>query len=380
MNSPRRRVLLMTRNLPPLRGGMERLNLHLALELQKTADVAVVGPEGSAAFLERVSWLRTVPIRPLWRFFVSCFAEGIRLARRTRPDIVVAGSGLCAPFAHVAARCIGARSAVYVHGLDLVTRHVIYRALWRPFIRRTDICIANSANTGRLARDIGVPGERIHIVHPGVTLPESLPDAGAKALFRSRHDWEGKRVLLSVGRLTERKGLLEFVRHVLPRLRQVDPRIVLAVVGNDALDALNGQGIRERLDRCIGELGLDDAVLRHGELSEADLASAYACADLAVFPVRAMPGDVEGFGMVAIEAAAHGLPTVAYAVGGVPDAIADGVSGWLVAPDDHAGFASAVLTGLSLDRDVLAQGCRDFARRFQWHRFGEAMVRALGLS
>jgi phosphatidylinositol alpha-1,6-mannosyltransferase len=96
-----------------------------------------------------------------------------------------------------------------------------------------------------------------------------------------------------------------------------------------------------------------------------------------VFPVLDLPGDVEGFGMVALEAAAHGVPTVAFAVGGVPDAVADGRTGVLVAPGDYAALAAATLAQLDASNaaDVAGQ-CRDFARGLDWAVFG-ARLRAL---
>jgi phosphatidylinositol alpha-1,6-mannosyltransferase len=100
-----------------------------------------------------------------------------------------------------------------------------------------------------------------------------------------------------------------------------------------------------------------------------ELADAYAGADLHVFPVRQIPNDPEGFGMVAVEAAASGLATVAYATGGVVDAVRDGVSGALVPPGDARAFADAVV---SLLRHPLPDSpIRDFAAGFGWKLFGE---------
>src|SRR3546814_1721721 len=85
-----------------------------------------------------------------------------------------------------------------------------------------------------------------------------------------------------------------------------------------------------------------------GRIGDRELEDAWAASAVHVFPVREIPGDPEGFGMVAMEAAAHGVPTVAYAVGGVPDAVLDGTSGVLVQPGDEVGFAEAVDRTLSV--------------------------------
>ena len=171
MPERRLRILLVTRNLPPLVGGMERLNWHMAEELAKVADVRIIGPQGSAAVAPDSIDVREAPLKPLWRFLLRAQNLARREAASWKPDIVLAGSGLTAPLAWRAARACSANAAVYVHGLDVAVKHPLYRALWLPAIRRMQVVIANSQPTAALCRQIGVAAERIAIVHPGVELP-----------------------------------------------------------------------------------------------------------------------------------------------------------------------------------------------------------------
>jgi phosphatidylinositol alpha-1,6-mannosyltransferase len=120
----------------------------------------------------------------------------------------------------------------------------------------------------------------------------------------------------------------------------------------------------------------EDAIRWRGTCSDAEFADAYAGADMHVFPGRDMPGDVESFGMVAVEAAAHGLPTVAFATGGVVDAVAENESGYLITPDDYPAFANAVLE-IMAQRDSLRASCLAFSRRFAWPAFGAGIVAQL---
>ena len=110
----------------------------------------------------------------------------------------------------------------------------------------------------------------------------------------------------------------------------------------------------------------------------ASLLGAYAASACHCFPVLEMPGDVEGFGMVALESAAHGLPTVAFDVGGVADAVQVPVSGKLVPSGDYEAFAAAVVAYL---RDPPAQdqreAAREFARAKDWNAFGAGILAAL---
>lgn len=167
----RTRILLITRNLPPLVGGMERLNWHMADELAKAAEVRIIGPQGSAVMAPATVAMQEVPLKPLWNFLLRAAWKARQVAKRWRPHVVLAGSGLTAPLAWLAARACGARAVAYVHGLDVAVKHPLYRALWLPAIRRMDVVIANSRPTATLCRQIGVAAEHIAIVHPGVELP-----------------------------------------------------------------------------------------------------------------------------------------------------------------------------------------------------------------
>ncbi|MGH8283919.1 MAG: glycosyltransferase family 4 protein [Gammaproteobacteria bacterium] len=375
----RKKILLVTRNLPPLLGGMERLNLHLALELAKAFEVDVVGPSGCRAQLPTVSYVEEIPHRPLWRFLSIACMRTVQLARKRRPDCIVAGSGLTAPITFIAARLCGAHAVVYVHGLDLVAAHPVYRLIWRPFLRRMDLCIANSRHTADLAAHIGIPSARTTVLNPGVELPEKHDPAAAME-FRRRHDLGERKLLLSVGRLTPRKGLLEFIERSLPAITATYSDAILLVVGDEAPHALTGSGagMGQRIMHVASSIGLKDNVRILGAFDDSVLSAAYQAADVLVFPVRSLPGDVEGFGMVAIEAAAHGLPTIAFAVGGVSDAVADGQSGWLVPAGDYAQFARRVQQVLAEGAtEVSREKCRQFALGLAWDRFGAKLRRIL---
>lgn len=373
------RILLITRNLPPLVGGMERLNWHIAHELTGWAEVKAISPSGSALHAPDNVEVIEVPLNPLWRFLGASAFQAARTARQWRPDIVLAGSGLTAPAALLAARASKARAGVYLHGLDVAVRHPIYRALWHPAIRRMDCAIVNSSPTLELARAVGVSDDKMHIIHPGVQIPNTSQSASALQSFRQRHNLGSARILLSVGRLTTRKGLREFIEHALPTIVRSAPDTLLAIVGEAPTSALHARAqSRESIQAAADATGVSQHLRFIGVITDkTELACAYESASLHVFPVRQIPGDPEGFGMVAIEAAAHGVPTAAFATGGVVDAVVDRQSGRLVAPGDYAALAQAVLSILSDTQHTWQINCRAFSERFAWQALGQKMRRAL---
>ena len=374
-------ALLVTRNFPPLLGGMEKVNQQVLEALQPAWRTALCGPAGCAAFAPVGTEVRQGRVKPLALFLMATLWRAVRLGRRCKPEWVIAGSGLSAPIAWLVARTTGGKVAVYLHGLDIVAPSPVYQWLWLPFIRRCDIALVNSANTLRLAQTRTVPTHILHVLHPGTDLP-SL-DHGAARSFRRQHEFGQRKLLLSVGRLTQRKGLAEFVTAALPAILLRYPDALLVIIGDEATDALHARAGSER-DRILvaaSSAGVEQSLRFLGRCDEATLGVAYQAADLHIFPVLELPGDVEGFGMVALESAAHGLPTVAFAVGGVPDAVRAGYTGDLVEPGNYVKFSDAVCRQLAQPYGAESvAACREFAAGKAWPIFAERLRSLLGAS
>jgi phosphatidylinositol alpha-1,6-mannosyltransferase len=375
--SKRQKILIITRNLPPLVGGMERLNWHMADELSKYADVRVIGPSGSAAQKPENVHISEAPLKPLPLFLITAFIKGLWTALRWRPDTILAGSGLTAPIAWILGKLAGAKSAAYLHGFDITVDHAIYRRLWRPTFKRLDHVIVNSTPTKQLALDAGVNEAQLSIVFPGVSIPEAPQPAERIAEFREKHSLTGKKILLSVGRLTTRKGLREFVELSLPAVVNAEPDAMLVVVGEAPKNSL-GAAVQtvESIKAAAAKAGVGANVIFLGVITDpTELATAYEAADVHVFPVRHIPDDPEGFGMVAIEAAAHGLPTAAFATGGIIDAVQPGESGLLAESLRYDELAQHTMQLLQQDQN--RQVIVDFAAGFAWGHFGAGVHRSL---
>lgn len=364
------RLLFVTRNLPPLVGGMERLLLEALRALAVQWPVDVIGPIGCKAWLP--TGCRVVAELP---FAASRFLPGSLAAvlRHADPDVhalCLAGSGLMAP-ALWAARQRGLPTAVFAHGLDVIHPHPLYRALFVPQLRRAQLLISNSRHTAGLLASRGVEAARITTINPGVDPAPVARLTGPE--WRLQSGFGPGPMLLSVGRLVARKGVAEFVTDVLPLLLQQHPALRLVVAGGEP-PGLEGAAERIRSAACVA--GVEHAVLLLGRVDDELLQALYGAADVHVFPVRATAGDVEGFGMVALEAAAHGLPTAAYAVDGVPDALgSDG--GILVPAGDATAMAAAIGSLLQDGRAAWAPKLADWARQNDWQSYGATLRQLL---
>ena len=350
---------------------------HSVETLAARFDVTLIGPSGSRKFAPANTTVIECPPSP-FPFLCMAFLKGWRCCSKKTFDLVLGGSGLVSPVTWLLAKIGKARSAVHVHGLDLVVASRIYQTLFVPFIRRHDVIIANSANTRVIALDKGCPEQNLRVVNPGVAMP---PEASADAVAGARAalGFADRKIVLFVGRMVRRKGLAEFLENAWPQIVARVPAAMLLVAGDKPGDALlqDADG-RQRLLQAIDSAD-KDTVTFLGAVSDEVLRNCYTAAEVLVFPLIRVAGDVEGFGMVAIEAAASGTPTVAFPVGGVTDAVADNVSGLLVPEGNYVAFADAVIAICQGGRPD-SWSCRNYAEQFSWDAHGQKLLAALGLT
>jgi phosphatidylinositol alpha-1,6-mannosyltransferase len=179
--------------------------------------------------------------------------------------------------------------------------------------------------------------------------------------------------------MVPRKGLAEFLENAWPRIVDELPNAILLVVGDTPDNALmkdskGAKRLMDAIDRCGKE-----TVRFLGAVDDETLWKCYAAADSLVFPLIQVRGDVEGFGMVAIEAAACGTPTVAFPVGGVVDAVSEGKNGLLVPEGDYQALADAIVS-ICQGSPPTASDCRNHALRFSWEAHARRLLAALVFS
>lgn len=346
--------------------------LQTVLGLASRHRVNVIGPEGCSKYLPEGVMVREVsPTRN--RFIVEALYASIRLVRQEKFDCIVGGSGLIAPNIAIIQTVAKIRGIVFVHGLDIIADSFIYQKIFVACLSRVNTLIANSRNTAGLLVKTGAPSERIVIVHPGTNITDNVDGGGVEGLKPGISN-QDRKILLFVGRIAPRKGLYSFIDNSLDKIIAAEPATLLLVVGERPADSLVHRNDElGRITRRIKQKGLEEHVVFLGKVDDRTLSKCYSLADCLVFPLVPTAGDVEGFGMVVIEAAAHGTPTVAFAEGGVADAIDDGVSGHLVESGNYNKFTERVLTVLG-QKERYRSACVEHAKAFSWSVFEEKIL------
>ncbi len=266
--------------------------------------------------LTRVAWLRPESLG----MYLNLFRRALRLAVTRRFTAIHAGRALPEGFvAWLVARLTFHKVVVYAHGEELTTWGTggKFKAM-RFVLRRADVVIANSEYTRSELLKLDVRAERIILINPGVDTERFRPGLECSDLRLSIGLRADDKLLLSVGRLSRRKGF-DMVIKAMPRLLADGQPVHYALIG-----------IGEDYE-YLAQLARDNGVAEHvhmlGHVSPTDLPRWYNAADVFLMPNREIDGDTEGFGMVFIEAAACGRATIAGLAGGTAAAVIDKVTG-----------------------------------------------------
>jgi len=302
---------------------MQRFNGKLAAHLRSSGDFRLI------------SWGRSQALLPL--FLLSALLQTVALRLAGKVDRVYLADGLMSPLGVFFRKVLGLRVAVAIHGRDIAFAFPGYLTVVPWALRRLDRVICVSSQLREECRRFGVPERMLTSIPNGVDVEDfAWRETVSPREFLGWRE-EGRTVLITVGRLVTKKGVDRFIRDILPGVVAASPRVLYVVVG--------GGPLLGEIERLVAEKGLRDNVLLAGDVPMADprLAAFYNAADIFVMPNVLIPGDIEGFGIVALEGGAAGLPVFASRLQGVQEAIVPGKNGILVDWDDPKAFEKTLL-------------------------------------
>ncbi len=362
--SKRGRCVLVTLDYPPERGGVARYLGNLVKASEGVIDTVFVPEEHTSegpGLIQRVPFFW--PIWPKWAPLIRLF---YRLGREDDRVALVSQVLPVGTAAWLASWVGGASYSIVLHGLDLrlAQRSREKRWLLRHILRRAQAVFVNSSFVAKEVRDLENSFAPI-ILLPGVE-QIAFP---SRASARARYVLPAERFqLLAVARLVPRKGIDKLIE----ALKLLPESVFLTVIGSGLDEA--------RLRECAQ--GLGDRVRFETKTSDEDRNAWYAASDLFVLPTRDEGRDVEGFGIVFIEAALAGLPIVAGRGGGVEEAVIDGETGILVDPESPHAIAEAIASFMKDPelRERYGKHGQDRVKRFfRWSDRATTLLKTLGI-
>lgn len=355
------RVLLLTWDYPPAKGGIQVWMFELARRLPE-AEVTVLaaalpgGEAFDAAAEVRVRRLGAARIGRL-AFLLQLIVVTITRCLMSRPDLIVCGHVLTSPAGLLARWMLGVPFVVFAYAYEI--RRKGTRRLVSLLLRRPALVLAISRFTEDAVLSHGVPPSRVRILNPGTDSERFAPQSnGSEPAL-----WTGPKTLLSVSRLNELYKGHDTVIRALPLIKAKYPDIRYLIAGDGRLC--------EYLHRLARSLGVETDVVFLGEVADESLPGLYRSCHVLVQVSREAKsgGGAEGFGIVCLEAGACGKPVVAGRSGGLSEAVIDGTTGILVDPRDLGVVAESILA--LLQDSALAQrmgqaGRARVLREFTW--------------
>lgn len=299
------KILFITRKYPPSTGGMEKFSKDFYTVFQNNCTLlALCRPQ-----VHLLWWLPYV------------FVQGARLARSH--DVVHIGDGVLAWVGVLIHWLTKKPISITVHGLDVTYTKFGYQKIIWSALKQYQAIVCVSSATAEIVRQHGLDAT---VIPNGIIIEHQ----GVLPIKKEQSDTV---TLLTVGRLVPRKGVAWFVENVLSQL----PR--------EYVYTIIGAGPEyEQIQDIIVQQQLNERVKLLGRVSDTTIHDWYRQADLFIMPNVQVDNDMEGFGIVAIEAAAAGLPTVAANLDGLRDAVIDGETGFLVESGHPEAWKTAIET------------------------------------
>lgn len=343
-------------------GGMQRVSQQLIQELERIPYIKITKATVNVAG-DGLVGLKT------FRFLIRELIKLPKQVKTSGADIVLFSSMVTASLSYFVRNRISAPMVTINHGRDVTLPHSLYQRFVPKIFSSLDGVISVSEATRQECISRGMEPEK------GVSLPNGfdlnkLNEFPEKTVSRNflqnnlRIPVNGRFILLSVGRNVKRKGHEWFIREVLPKIKE---KVVYITIGDGPeFDNIAQAAQESEFNKYVHLLGRQpDDVLK----------KTYAAADLFVMPNIPVEGDMEGFGIVLLEANMARTPAVASDLEGIKDVITEGKNGYLVPPLNAEEFAKQVDGILKTDLEQLSEQTRIYVKdKFSWERIAKQYI------
>jgi len=372
-----KRTLFITADFTPDVGGVANFYYNVCRNLPADKIVVLAPQNPSAAEFDARQSFKIIRHRLLnqlpggvinkviasWRW-MSVGKLLIKITKEQHIERLIVGQIL--PFGTVALMLSKRKKLPYLlftHGMDILLpqKYIRKKALLKKIIKNSENIISNSHFSKHELLKLGASGVQVNVVYPCPNIGHDDISEWEKDQISQKHDLKNSKILLTVGRLVERKGH-DMVIRALPEVIKLVPNVRYVIVGD---------GPRlEKLQELVAKLKLNKYVGFASDVSNDNLPNYYDICDVFIMPAKHLPhGDVEGFGIVYLEAAMFAKPAIAGKAGGAPEAVLDNKTGLIVDPTDLDAITQAIidlLSNPSLAQRLGMQALERATTEFDW--------------
>ena len=333
-------------------GGMQRVSMQLVNEFESMPDIE----------------LKSITLHAKWKnvgvktagFLAKLVRSLPSIVRDFKPDIILFSSMVTASLAPLLKKRISVPMITINHGQDVTMPVRMYQSyLPRVFASLSGvISVSDATRIESITRGLDQS--------KAIALPNGyqreweehmIERSQAKSFLQQTFSIPEKNtILLTVGRLVKRKGHAWFTEEVLPHLSK---NITWLIIGDG--------GEYPEIEKAIHRHQLEDSIVFAGRQSDQVLYNAYSGADLFIMPNIPVPGDMEGFGIVMLEAGLAGTPSIASDLEGIKDVIVDGRNGYKISPLDSKAYINKIVEVLASDLSELRESTKKYIKEhFSW--------------
>ncbi len=374
-----KKTLLVTLDFPPMTGGVANYWSNLCRNLPAD-EIVVLAPECANSIDFDVSQDYLIYRKNLisknrwfWPKWWPLFWETRRIIKTEQIQFLIVAhilpTGLVAVLLK---KLFNATYGVSVHGLDisLTQKSDRKKRATKYILKNADWIMVNSNYTANLVQQYYPSlNKKIKIVFPCPNIEKTKIPEVIKNNLISKNNLKGKQILLTVGRLIERKGQ-DMVIKAVAQLKKDFPQLVYLIVGRGP--------DKERLEKIVDEYKLRESVIIFEKVADYELPAFYDLADIFIMPCRELAdGDIEGFGIVFLEAGNYKKPVIAGRSGGAVEAVLENVTGLLVDPTNEKELIDSITELLRNPekRRILGEaGYRRVQEQFNWGEQAKKIV------
>ncbi|MFH1745134.1 MAG: glycosyltransferase family 4 protein [bacterium] len=352
----KKKTLLFTLEYPPFKGGVANYYWNVVKYWKEKDNIVVLNNNHDE--------LLNSKIFPKWLPSVFCLYQKIK--KKKIKKIIVGQILPLGTAAYIVSRFTKTPYAVILHGMDFVFAGKSAR---KKFIRNiilknsSEIICANHYTKDLLKKECNHEAAlKAKVVNPGVESFAPYFDREKIDKIKKNYNLSNKFVIFSLGRLVKRKGFDKMIG-AMPDVWENFPNTVYVIAG----DGPDKEYLKAEVEKISAELRKN--IFFTGKLSEEEKWLWLHICDLFAMPNRDINGDIEGFGIVFLEANIVGKPVIAGKSGGVADAVEDYENGILVNPrdkDEISGKVTELISDIVLRQALGENGMRRAVKKFNW--------------